>query len=138
MILAMINGFFLALRIQIGDNRLVQGGHMSPFLILIFIVPSLIIFFLGRYIGKTQYVEVIKNYDEKKNYDKEALSKYVEQLMFLTSVISITACLISFILAWIITAIDFVMIYLIIYAVVTIQYMIRLRFACKKFEIKEN
>jgi len=110
---------------------------MSPFLILMFLAPSAIIFFLGRYIGKTQYVEVIKNYDEKKNYDKEALSKHVEQLMFLTSVVSATACIMSFILAWLIKSIDFVMIYLVIYAIVTIQYMIRLRFACRKFEIKE-
>lgn len=110
---------------------------MSPFLILMFLVPSGIIFFLGRYIGKTHYVEVIKNYDEKKKYDKEALSKHVEQLMFLTSVVSATACVMSFILAWFIKSIDFVMIYLVIYAIVTIQYMIRLRFACRKFEIKE-
>jgi len=110
---------------------------MSPFLILIFLVPSIIIFFLGRYIGKTQYVEVLKNYDDKKNYDKEALTKYVEKLMFITSVSTVVSCVVCFILAWIVTSVDFVTVFLVIYALITLQYVIRLRFSCKKYEIKE-
>ena len=110
---------------------------MNRFLVLLFIIPGIVIFLLGKYIGKTGYVEVLKSYNNKLNYDKEGLTDYVTKLMTLTSFLTIGLSLLSLILNYLIKSIDFVFVYLIVYTVLTVHYMIKLRFSCKKFEIKE-
>lgn len=111
---------------------------MSPFLVLLFIIPGSIMLFLGKYIGKTQYVEVLKQYNDKKTYDRPALAAYVKKLMMVTGAITVTFSLISIILSLFIKDVDFVYYYLVLYAIITIHYIIKLRFSCKKFEIKET
>jgi len=109
---------------------------MSPFIILIFIVPGAIMFFLGLYIGKTGYVEVLKGYNEKLNYDRVGLTQYAKKLMSLTGLVTVVLCILFFILSIVIDPI-LVSVFLILYAVITMQYVIRLKFSCRKFEIKE-
>lgn len=92
---------------------------------------------LGRYIGKTKYVEILKHYDEKKKYDKEALALYIKRLMVFTGGATVFLSLLSFILSWVVSDIDLAYLFLILYALLTIRYIIVLRFACKKFEKKE-
>jgi uncharacterized membrane protein len=111
---------------------------MSPFLILIFLVPSAIIFFLGRYIGNTQYVEVLKSYDDKKLYDKKGLSEYVRKLMYFTSIGTAVFCIVLLIAALVLKNSNAISIFLIVYGLLTVNYMIRLRLSCKKFETGEN
>jgi putative flippase GtrA len=111
---------------------------MSPFLILIFLVPSAIIFFLGRYIGNTQYVEVLKSYDDRKLYDKKGLSEYVRKLMYFTSIGTASFCIVFLLVALILKSSNAISFFLIVYALITVNYMIRLRLSCKKFEIGEN
>jgi len=108
---------------------------MSPLLLLIFIVPSLIIFILGRYIGNTGYVEVLKSYDDKKIYDKEKLSEYVRKLMYFTSISTVVSCLISVGLAYLVDKDIMITVFLVIYALITVHYIIKLRMSCGKFEI---
>lgn len=108
---------------------------MSPLLLLIFIVPSTIIFVLGRYIGNTGYIEVLKSYDDKKLYDKEKLSEYVRKLMYFTSISTVISCLISVGLAYLINKDVMISVFLVVYALITIHYIIKLRLSCRKFEI---
>jgi len=110
---------------------------MSPFLVLLFIIPGSIMLLLGMYIGKTQYVEVLKQYDQKKSYKRPELAVYIKRLMMGTGGLTVILSLISLLLSFIVDGIDFVYIYLVVYAVITAHYIIKLRFACKKFEIKE-
>lgn len=110
---------------------------MSPFLLLLFVIPGVIIFFLGRYIGNTGYVEVLKQYNEKKQYDKEGLTTYVYKLMTLTGGLTVITSIVAVILALLIKSVDFITIHILIYVIITLQYIIRLRFSCRKFEIKE-
>lgn len=108
---------------------------MSPFLILIFMIPGLIIFFLGRYIGKTGYIEILKSYNEKKNYDKDGLKNYVKRLMMGTGVTTVITALIAFVIAIVSTDEMVIGVYLLMYSAITIHYIIKLRRSCKKFEV---
>lgn len=110
---------------------------MSPFIILLGLIPSGIIFFLGRYIGMTQYVDVLKNYDEKKQYDKPRYAAYVKKLMYFTSISTASMCVVTFVLSLIFKHVDVMSIALILYIVLTLNYVIRLRMSDKKFQIKE-
>lgn len=110
---------------------------MSPFIILLGLIPSVIIFFLGRYIGMTQYVEVLKNYDDKKKYDKAAYAAYVKNLMYFTSISTACMCLITFTLSMIMTTVDIMSIALILYILLNLNYIIRLKMSDKKFQLKE-
>jgi len=109
---------------------------MSPFIILLGLIPSVIIFFLGRYIGMTQYVDVLKSYDEKKTYDKVAFTLYVKKLMYFTSIATAAMCVVMLILALMIKTVDFISIALILYIVLNLNYVIRLRLSGRKFEVK--
>lgn len=108
---------------------------MSPFLVLIFIVPGLIILFLGRYIGKTGYIEVLKSYNEKKKYNREGLTIYIKKLMMSTGLVTIVSSIITFIAALISKNEMIIGVFLLVYSGITIQYIIRLRRSCKKFEV---
>lgn len=111
---------------------------MSSLIVFAFMIPGIILFFLGRYIGHTGYVEILKQYNEKKVYDKEALTHYVKQLMMITGILTFVSSLGSGIVS-IITKNEWVGIYfLAFYVIITFHYVIRLRFSCKKFEIKET
>lgn len=109
---------------------------MSPFLLLIFIVPGAIIFFLGKYIGKTGYIEILKSYNDKATYNKDGLANYVKRLMMITGVLTILLSIIGFVIAMLTDNELIIGVVLLIYSVVTINYMIRLRTSCKKFEVK--
>jgi phosphotransferase system glucose/maltose/N-acetylglucosamine-specific IIC component len=93
---------------------------------------------LGRYIGKTNYVEILKHYDDKKEYNKEALASYIKRLMVFTGSATVLLSLLSFSLSWIVSDVDVAYLFLILYALLTIRYIIVLRFACKKFEKRSN
>ncbi|MCH4887760.1 hypothetical protein EZV73_09255 [Acidaminobacter sp. JC074] len=108
---------------------------MSPFIILLGLIPSVIIFFLGRYIGMTQYVDVLKSYDEKKTYDKAAFALYVKKLMYFTAIATGVMCIVMLILALLIKTVDFVSIALVLYIILNLNYVIRLRMSGRKFEV---
>lgn len=110
---------------------------MSPFIILLGLIPAGIIFFLGRYIGMTGYVEVLKNYDEKKTYDKKAFTLYVKNLMLFTALATACMVIVMFVLALLIKSIDFVSIAIVLYILLNLNYIIRLKLSHRKFEIKE-
>lgn len=110
---------------------------MSPFLVLLFVIPGAIMLLLGKYIGKTAYVEILKQYDDKKTYDRPGLAAYVKRLMVVTGGLTIGFSLISLVLSFLVEGVDFVYYYLVVYALITVHYIIKLRFSCKKFEIKE-
>lgn len=110
---------------------------MSPWIIFGFLIPGVIIFLLGRYIGNTGYVEILKQYDEKKQYNKEGLTNHVRKLMTWTGGITILISL-GFGLMRVFTGDElFGSIFLIVYVILTLQYVVRLRLSCKKYEIKE-
>lgn len=110
---------------------------MSTWIIFAFAVPGVIVSLLGRYINRTGYVEVLKQYDDKKNYNREGLKNFVYKLMFYTGVLTILGSLIFGILQ-IITKNDSVGLYFLgFYILITLHYVLQLRFCCKRYEIKE-
>jgi Flp pilus assembly protein TadB len=109
---------------------------MKPYIALLFIIPAVIQYILGRYIRNTGYVEILKQYDDKKQYNREGLRAYVAKLMMMTGLLTIGLAIVSFVLALFFDVI-IILGFLVIYAVMNINYVIRLRFSCKKFEIKE-
>lgn len=108
---------------------------MSPFYILLGFIPSAILFFLGRYIGNTGYVDVLKNYDEKKSYDKDAYAAYIKKLMVGSGLAIAVTCTIAFVVAWLVDF-DVFSVALILFIIINLQYVIRLKLSHRKFEIK--
>lgn len=111
---------------------------MNTFLILLFIVPGVMIFLLGKYIRKTGYVEVLKSYDEKNTYDREGLTKYSSNLMMYTGAFTVAMSLLSFLIAVIFDFENIKSYFLILYVLLMINYILRLKFSCNKFLMKKE
>ncbi len=106
---------------------------MNSFLILLFMVPGIIIFLLGRYLKRTGYVEVLKSYDNTYNYDEEGLTKYASTLMIYTGIITVAISILGFTFAMLFKELDINSFFLAAYVLVTAHYVIKLKFSCKKF-----
>lgn len=111
---------------------------MSTFIILLFIIPGVLIFFLGKYIVKTGYVEVLKEYNDKYKYDRDGLKNYAGKLMVFTGLSTIILSVTSFVLAIIIKSVDVKSYFLIVYVLLMIRYIIKLKFSCKKFLLSKD
>lgn len=123
--------------LQIRDNgEGKRGGKMDKIIILLFAIPGVLIFYLGKYIKKSKYIEILKSYDGRKTYDRDGLSKYACKLMQSTGIITASVSLLFFILSFIFVSTNIRSIFLVVYIFVMSQYIIRLRFSCKKYEIK--
>lgn len=109
---------------------------MSTWIIFAFGIPGVIVLLLGRYINKTGYVEVLKQYDDKKTYNKDGLKNFLYKLMSATGLLTLVGSLIFGILQ-IITKNDTIGLYFLgYYIIVTLHYVLQLRFCCKRYEIK--
>ena len=111
---------------------------MRTFIILLFIIPGALIFLLGRYIKRTGYVEVLKSYNEKFEYNRDGLKDYAGKLMMFTGISTVVISVVGFILALVFTNIDIRSYFLIVYVLITIRYVIKLRFSCNKFLISKE
>lgn len=111
---------------------------MKTFIILLFIIPGALIYLLGKYIKKTGYVEVLKSYNENLNYDKDGLTNYSSKLMIYTGLVTILLSILSFVFTLVLKNDNIKSYFLIVYVVVTIHYVIKLRLSCKKFILSKT
>ncbi len=109
---------------------------MSPYIILVFLIPSIIFLIVGWYIGKTGYVEVLKHYDEKKEYDKKGFSKFIRNVMMSIGCSTMVLIALALILNHVMKVTYFSQYFLVVYVIMIIIYLILLRISPKKYEIK--